>query len=88
MHIDTLLLSCRVIGRTVETALLSFIADLARKQKLKNITGDIIPTKKNEPSQNFYAKHKFTKKSENHWSAQLEENSFACPEWIQIRMGG
>jgi FkbH-like protein len=59
--IDTFLLSCRVIGRRVETALLSFIADWARVRGFRTLEGDFIPTKKNAPAAGFFADHGFTR---------------------------
>ncbi len=53
-EIDTLLLSCRIIGRTVEYALIQWLAGKARQQKVKRIVGRFIPTKKNQPAASFY----------------------------------
>ena len=38
-EIDTFLLSCRVIGRTIETALLSFMVDSARARGMEQLQG-------------------------------------------------
>ena len=45
--IDTLLLSCRIIGRTVETALLSYLAECAAARGRRRLLGWFLPTKKN-----------------------------------------
>jgi FkbH-like protein len=57
--IDTLLLSCRVIGRGVETAILSAIAQNARDNGATRLLGHYIPTKKNAPCADFYPSHGF-----------------------------
>lgn len=54
--IDTFLLSCRVLGRNLETAFLSEILRRLNKEGIKLITGEFIPTKKNEPAKQFIKK--------------------------------
>jgi len=59
-YIDTFLLSCRVIGRGIETALLSYIAGQAKSYGAKKLIGEYIPSKKNSMCSDFYPKHGFT----------------------------
>jgi FkbH-like protein len=86
-EIDSLLLSCRVIGRTVETAFLATIADDARSRGARKLAGWFIPTKKNAPAREFYRQHQFTLAAEqdgrSHWELPLDANSLSCPPWIQ-----
>ena len=63
-RIDSFLLSCRVIGRKVEDALLAYIKDQARTAGAKGLTGEFIPTKKNAPAKDFYRTREFNKTSE------------------------
>jgi len=69
--IDTLLMSCRVIGRQAETALLSEIISDAEKENIEEVIGEYIPTKKNKPAENFYLNHGFSKKDETIWVLKL-----------------
>ncbi len=89
-ELDTFLLSCRVIGRTVETALLSFIAAEARAAGVKNLTGWFLPTKKNAPARDFYQAHRFQVAAEDErgtlWSLSLNQAAPACPEWITLNI--
>jgi FkbH-like protein len=89
-EIDTLLLSCRVIGRTVETALLSFLTDVARAHGAKEIAGWFVPTKKNAPSKDVYPSHGFTRTREDgsatEWTLDLARE-IGWPTWIK-RSGG
>jgi FkbH-like protein len=57
--IDSLLLSCRVIGRGIETALLAHIAENAQQAGASRLLGEFIPTKKNAPCATFYTDHGF-----------------------------
>jgi FkbH-like protein len=52
--IDTFLLSCRVIGRGIEDAMLAHAGVLAQKHGLSVVTGEFLPTAKNKPAEGFY----------------------------------
>lgn len=52
-YIDNFLLSCRVLGRGVESAFLSFVCNLAKAEKIDRIVGTVVPTAKNKPSLSF-----------------------------------
>ena len=86
LHIDTFLMSCRVIGRTVETAMLAHVDEIARKLGAKKLAGWFLPTKKNEPAVKIYSGHGFNaaKEDENGilWELDLTEKSIVRPEWI------
>jgi FkbH-like protein len=87
-EIDTLLLSCRVIGRTVETALLSFLGQAAVARGRSRLSGKFLPTKKNAPAKEFYAQHGFELQTQNSdgslWQLDLKQNPIAWPEWIKL----
>ena len=70
--IDTLLLSCRVLGRGVETALLAALAKEARAEGVREITASFLPTAKNVPAQNFLADHGFTFIAGNSWRIPVD----------------
>jgi FkbH-like protein len=84
--VDTLVLSCRVIGRTVETAILSFLVEDCRARNLRELRGWFRPTAKNAPAADFYRQHNFqTILSEDGatlWSLPVAEAAVVCPEWI------
>lgn len=65
-RIDTFLLSCRVMGRRIESALLRLLVDRVRERASDvAIIGEYIPTSKNGPSRNFYLEHAFEKIDES-----------------------
>jgi len=90
-EIDTFLLSCRVIGRTVETALLAHIAAEARARGAVRLEGWFLPTRKNAPARDFYARHGFelAEKREDGvlWRLDLTRAEVRCPEWIRVAAG-
>lgn len=87
-EIDTFLLSCRVIARTVETAMLSFLVEDSRAHGLQTLRGCFLPTAKNAPAADLFAKHGFeptlTTPAGTFWSLDLRRAGVACPEWIQL----
>ena len=91
-EIDTFLMSCRVIGRTVETAVLAFLAAEAARARIGELRGEFAPTKKNLPAENFFRDHAFTQISgigpSTYWSLDLEQRIIQKPEWIEMRTAG
>ncbi len=87
-ELDTFLLSCRVIGRTVETALLAHIAKSASARGCKQLIGWFLPTKKNAPARDFYQQHKFDLVEQNDkgslWSLDLTRHHVAFPDWVKL----
>src|SRR5262249_17486219 len=87
IDVDTLLLSCRVIGRTVETAMLAWLCDEACKQGAQTITARVVPTKKNTPARDVFERHAFSKVHEDaagatFWRLDLETGGVDWPMWF------
>jgi len=57
--LDTVLLSCRVLGRGVESALLRVVTAELIEAGAQRLTGRLIPTKKNAPVRDFLPRHGF-----------------------------
>jgi FkbH-like protein len=51
--VDTLLLSCRVLGRGVEHAILRRLGEIAKEHRLAYVSLRYLPTDKNEPARAF-----------------------------------
>jgi FkbH-like protein len=58
------LMSCRVLARTVEAYLMTYVVDRARRLGLSRVTGKYIPTAKNAMVRDFFAQFGFRKTSE------------------------
>ncbi len=84
--IDTLLLSCRVIGRGIETALIAFLADQARLAGRARLQGSFIPTKKNLPARDVYRQAGLapagTIEGGELWELDLASVTVESPSWI------
>ena len=89
--IDSFLLSCRVIGRKVETALLAKVIDDASKEGASVVIGEFIPTEKNELVNSFYCDHGFKffegNKEISWWKLDLSEGPVKTPEWVNVVYG-
>ena len=90
VEVDTLLLSCRVMGRGVETAFLAFLADRARERGARRLHGRYIPTAKNAPVRNFYREHGFTLIGQEPdgaelWGLDLDTPPIEVPSWLTVR---
>ena len=82
--IDTFLLSCRVIGRGVETALLAQLAASVKARGGEEIVGEYLPTAKNGLVGDFYPQHGFMSCGENHWRKRLSD-TIAVPSYIHVQ---
>lgn len=82
-YIDTFLMSCRVMGRKIENALIDKIA-LRYKDGADKLVGEFIPTAKNLPVEDLYARLGFTfvkeKAGSKIYEIQLDEYKIRMPE--------
>lgn len=86
--LDTFLMSCRVIGRTVETAMLAYLSEAARKSGARRLLGTFLPTAKNGQVADFFLIHRFRCIEEQgsctRWDFDLTQDTIAAPSWIDI----
>ncbi len=64
LEIDNFLLSCRILGKSIEFAFLQELINEGKKQNIQRIKAKFIPTKKNAPSANFLNEAGFIFKGE------------------------
>lgn len=87
-EIDTLLLSCRIIGRTIETALLAFLIERARRRGSTEVRGRFVRTARNGIVEDLYRKHGFVLRGEqgdaSEWTIDPARAQLACPSWIHL----
>ncbi|MFZ1877192.1 MAG: HAD-IIIC family phosphatase, partial [Nitrososphaeraceae archaeon] len=62
--IDTFLLSCRVMGRGIEDAMMGYILSKAKEEGVIKVKAEFIPTKKNKPSEQLLPNFGFKKEGE------------------------
>lgn len=69
--LDTFLLSCRVLGRGVETAVLAAITEAAKREGISTLQAHFLPTAKNAPAKDFLPSHGFQPISDEAWELSL-----------------
>ncbi len=88
-RIDSLLMSCRVIGRTLETAVLCFLENRALSRGVTRMIGEYRVTTKNSPCRDVFKKHGFEYISQegddNTCIKNISSQRTVCPEWIAIQ---
>ncbi len=87
--VEDFLLSCRILGKEIEFAVMAYLINQARRVKVKNIFGRFIPTAKNDPAKNFYKQAGFVeagrkKNGEIDYVLSLPHKNYPKPEFIKI----
>jgi FkbH-like protein len=81
--IENFLMSCRVLGRTVEETLLNYIFERAGADGIATVEGCYVETKKNAPFAQFYSSHGFARVSGGKYTKQVHDHKNA-PSFIEI----
>jgi FkbH-like protein len=81
-HLDSFLLSCRVIGKSVESALLAAVARDARRSGAESLTAEYLDSGRNRVAADFLANHGFVAEPEGQFRRSLTDQGPAWPEWI------
>ncbi len=74
LHIDLWLMSCRVLKRNMEQAMLDELVNIAMSKGIEKIYGYYYPTAKNKMVENFYEEMKFTLIEEDDTHKKYELN--------------
>lgn len=86
-RLDNVLLSCRVLGRGVERALMAYVIEQAMKHGADKVIGEYMPTAKNAPCANYLAETNFNLVAENNGVCRYEYQTtepLAHPDFIKI----
>ncbi|MFL5912134.1 MAG: HAD-IIIC family phosphatase, partial [Gaiellaceae bacterium] len=84
-ELDTFLLSCRVLGRRVEDALLAWSAEHARARGARLLVGRYIPTKKNAQAASFYPERGFEPAGDGVFHLDLTNEGPRPPAGVALR---
>lgn len=82
--IHALLLSCRVLGRGIEQAVLHWLATRARGRGVRRLNGQIIPTERNTPVRHVYRDFGFAEAGDGWWSFDVAATPVSAPNGITI----
>jgi FkbH-like protein len=91
-EIDTLLLSCRVLGRGIEQAAITWAARSARAMGARELVGVRIPTERNQPTAGLYEELGFSAhesvqeglEGTEMWILHLQDNALGYPDWMAV----
>jgi len=76
------------MGLSVETAFLHRIYDDALQAGVRTLIGEFIPTKKNQPVEDFYSSHGFSQMKDPDkryfWELDMVRSKVERPAWITI----
>lgn len=82
-EIDSLLMSCRVMGRQVEDAFLSYLAEQARGRGARRLRGVLVETAKNTPVRAFYGERGWTAAGDGMWERDIAAEGPAWPAVVK-----
>lgn len=84
LTIESFLMSCRVLGRGLEKAIVEHIKDIGKESGASRIFAKINMTERNTPAQEIYKKAGFTfDKKTSMWVFDLLDKKYT-PEWVSI----
>src|SRR5262249_11910867 len=82
-NFDTLLLSCRVLGRGVETALLAALAGGARAGGALGFPASFVPTRKDALAATYLPDHGFRQDGDGSWRLAMADAP-SIPDFIAL----
>lgn len=86
--VDSFLMSCRVMNRRVEQAMLAYLVEHAKRLGCRRLVGDFIPTRKNAMVKDFYPSFGFaaeatTSAETSRYALDLSASDVTWPEVIR-----
>lgn len=83
LHVESFLLSCRILGRTLETAALGFACERARARGASKLSAEIIETERNTPVRDVYRRHGFAELGGGQFELELSK-AIRIPEYFTV----
>ncbi|MCB1681882.1 MAG: HAD-IIIC family phosphatase [Alphaproteobacteria bacterium] len=84
--IDTMLMSCRVLGRGADTAFLAQVIEAARQKGAQTVRGKYLPTQKNKMVEDLYKRHGFEATGEEGSWAFQKGQIIDVPDYIDTSL--
>jgi FkbH-like protein len=82
-RLDNFLVSCRVLGRGIESAFLAGIISDLRMNGMTSIAAEYIPSERNGLARDYLAQHGFAF-DQKLWRRTTAEGDALCPGWIHL----
>jgi len=85
-EVDLFLMSCRVLGRTVEQAILGWATNRAHVRGWTSLRGEIIETPRSTPARKVFADNGFSAMDQSgHWERAAAATD--APDWFELHDG-
>ncbi len=88
-EVEDFLLSCRVLGRSIDSGVLSYAVELARNLGAKRMRGRYVASPKNELVRDLYGRHGFrpvgAEGNAQVWEADLIDFDIPAPPWARVQ---
>ena len=89
VRIDTWLISCRVLGRGVENAMLASVMEFAQRVGARSIAGEYLPTAKNEQVKQLYDRFGFALVQDRGdgsamYELSLDGSAWPATAWFEV----
>ncbi len=81
--IETFLLSCRVLGRSVETGILAWVCEHLLQKGVNQLDGLFFSTERNLPAADVYSAHGFFQEESSRFRLNLNTSPVSKPDWFQ-----
>jgi FkbH-like protein len=85
-EVDSLILSCRILGRRIENAFLHVLTERARERGLRHLVGRYVPTAKNGQVASFYPQRGFEPVGDGVFRFDLARQALDAPPDIAIKV--
>jgi predicted enzyme involved in methoxymalonyl-ACP biosynthesis len=85
-EIDTFLLSCRVLGRRVEDALLAFAAERSAARGARQLVGRYVPTAKNGQAESFFPDRGFEPAGDGSYRLDIGVRELTQPLGLRVEV--
>ena len=89
IYIDTLLMSCRILGRNIEYKLMDIIIDIVKNKNISTIESEYISTYKNQQVENLFNTYGFSilKEDTNSCKYKIDVKNYTYSKINYIKVG-
>jgi FkbH-like protein len=84
LRIDNWLISCRVLGRRVEDAMLAAALAFAADRHCEFVLGEFVPTAKNAQVSGIFEKYGFERQGDGFFRCRVAAHQVTPPSWMRI----